>query len=112
MEKASLSSLSAKGKNSRSANFDVRCTVLNYNTALNAWTKSLYPEAADHTLFLLKQLGDGKAGVRPDVFTYTSVIDALAKVGTKKSAEKAEEILKNMEALYNETGDDKVRPNV
>mmetsp|Transcript_10992 Transcript_10992/g.16192 ORF Transcript_10992/g.16192 Transcript_10992/m.16192 type:complete len:1021 (-) Transcript_10992:273-3335(-) len=112
MEKASSSSLSAKEKNSKSANFAARPTVLSYNTVLNAWAKSSYPEAADRALSLLKQLEDGKRGVRPDVFTYTSAIDALAKSGTKKSAEKAEEILEKMEALYNETGDDKVRPNV
>eukprot|EP00957_Ditylum_brightwellii_P047225 3586710-Ditylum_brightwellii.AAC.1 len=112
MEKASSSSLSAKGKNSRSANFAARPTLLSYNTVLNAWTKSFYPEAADHALSLLKQLEDDKGGVRPDIFTCTSVIDALAKSGTKTSVEKAEEILEKIEALYNETGDDKVRSNV
>eukprot|EP00957_Ditylum_brightwellii_P087894 6693683-Ditylum_brightwellii.AAC.1 len=99
-------------RNSRSANFAAHPTVLSYNTVLNTWAKSLYPEASNHALSLLKQLEDGKGGVQPDVFTYTTVIDALAKSGTKKSAEKAEEILEKMEALYNETGDDKVGPNV
>eukprot|EP00957_Ditylum_brightwellii_P133096 10148617-Ditylum_brightwellii.AAC.1 len=80
MEKASSSSLSSKGKN-RSVNFAACPTVLSYNTVLNAWTKLFYPEAAEHALFLLKQLEDDKGGVRPDIFTYTSVIDAPAKNG-------------------------------
>eukprot|EP00957_Ditylum_brightwellii_P060906 4622797-Ditylum_brightwellii.AAC.1 len=60
MEKAFSSSLSSKGKNSRSVNFAMHPTVLSYNTVLKAWTKLFYPEASDHALSLLKQLEDDK----------------------------------------------------
>ena len=49
--------------------------------------------------------------VKPDVVSFTSVIDAWAKSGSKDGAAKAMNLLKQMEKLYVEEGQRGMKPN-
>lgn len=53
----------------------------------------------------------GDEDYRPDVTTYTSVIDAYGRCGDVQATERAEALLEHMEHSYRETGDKKMRPN-
>jgi hypothetical protein len=57
--------------------------------------------------------GDDKnsAAVKPDVVSFTSVIDTWAKSGKKNGAAKAMNLLKQMEKLYVEEGQQGMKPN-
>jgi hypothetical protein len=55
---------------------------------------------------------DGDQAFKPNTRTYTSVIDAWAKSGEKGAARRAEQILNNMIAQFDATGDVDVKPNV
>ena len=50
--------------------------------------------------------------VKPDIFSYTSVIDTYAKIGTEESANKANHLLHKIEAIYNTTHDISIQPNI
>eukprot|EP00553_Chaetoceros_curvisetus_P013306 CAMPEP_0204638090 /NCGR_PEP_ID=MMETSP0717-20131115/38520_1 /ASSEMBLY_ACC=CAM_ASM_000666 /TAXON_ID=230516 /ORGANISM="Chaetoceros curvisetus" /LENGTH=178 /DNA_ID=CAMNT_0051657741 /DNA_START=155 /DNA_END=688 /DNA_ORIENTATION=+ len=50
--------------------------------------------------------------VKPDVVSFTSVIDTWAKSGNKDGAAKAMNLLKQMERLYVEEGQRGMKPNV
>jgi len=52
-----------------------------------------------------------KRKIRPDTYTYNTVIDVLAKSGERDAAEKATELLKRMEYLYKVQGRDEVKPD-
>lgn len=58
--------------------------------------------------------GDDKKGavIKPDVVSFTSVIDTWAKSGKKNGAAKAMNLLKQMEKLYVEEGQQGMKPNV
>lgn len=55
---------------------------------------------------------EGRDDCRPDVFTYTSVIDALAKQCSVEAAQQAERLLEEAEEDYVQTGDIRAKPNV
>ncbi len=64
---------------------------------------------------LLKQMQkmheEGYPSLRPDIFSFASVLNAHANSREPGSARKAEEILEHMESLYNQNGDEHVKPN-
>ena len=98
-----------------------------YNTAINAYARWCYvsdtgsardeakvkyaAERVQEILCTMQTLHDtGDADVKPDKYTYTSVIDLLSKCDGM--AAKAEELLRHMEDLYIKTGDSDIKPNV
>ena len=89
-------------------NLRAKPNLLAYNTVLNAWSKSGEPGAAKQACAILETMEE-KPGITPDVYSFTSVIDACAKAG---DARMAETILHKMESLYNATGDISVKPNI
>ena len=48
----------------------------------------------------------------PDVVTYTSVIDTLAKEASLEASEKAEALLEELELSYDQTSDPRLKPNI
>lgn len=66
----------------RSALGGHRPTNIDYNVAINSWAKTRTPGSAKKALALyysMVNLAPERPDVAPDVFTYTSVIDALAR---------------------------------
>jgi len=60
---------------------------------------------------LEKYVETGDDDYKPDVTTYTSVIDAYARCGDVHATERAEELMNQMWKTYHETGDVSIRPN-
>ena len=55
---------------------------------------------------------ENRSDCRPDVFTYTSVIDAVAKHGYPHMAEQAALLLTEVEDEYQRTRQEYIKPNV
>lgn len=55
---------------------------------------------------------DNRADCRPDVYTYTSVIDALAKHSSPNASEQAVSLLTELEEEYNRDSEDILKPNI
>ena len=86
-----------------------------YNTVLNSLAKGggrSSGSTAENLLNIMeRKYQGGDMGAKPNVRTYTTVIDAWAKSGDLHAARKAERILKNLQSLYDDTGDPEVKPN-
>ena len=80
-------------------------TVQSYTSVISAWAKRGESGKAVMIFHRLEQSNM----IRPDTAAYTAVIDAFIKSGVEGSSEKAEIVLKRMEALY-QNGDELVRP--
>jgi len=103
----------------QNGNVHVRPNALSYNTIINVWSKSQDPYAADRALEIfhhMKRLStreeEDRTDCTPDVFTYTSLIDTLAKQDSEGAAEKAISLLEEIEALYQQTHNRSVKPNI
>lgn len=87
-----------------------------YNALLDCWAKSGSKEASKRAEEILQTMltryqETGDLSVKPNVRTYTTIIDILAKGKTKGNTEKAMMILDEMERLC-ESGDTDSCPNV
>lgn len=62
----------------------------------------------------MKKLCDeeSRSDCRPDVFTYTTVIDAIAKRGSAEAADRAISLLTEVEDEYKRSREDCVKPNI
>ena len=96
---------------------DLKPTVRTFNAVLNAWgnISQSNADAAHHAEAILYRMSKlyYKKGitecVKPNRVNYNTCIDAWAKAG---SARKAEKLLQKMEQLYEETGDEELKPSV
>ena len=66
----------------------VRPNLLSYNTVINSWAKSSDPESPKRAQSLLMRMlknykTDAFSTVKPDVVTFSSVLNALAKSKTQ-----------------------------
>lgn len=62
----------------------VRPNLLSYNTVINSWAKSSMPESAARAESLLTRMlkrykSESFSTIKPDVVTFSSVLNALAK---------------------------------
>jgi len=80
-----------------------------YSAVLDAMAKSGEAEQA-HALLneMMRLYSNGDANVQPDVYAFSCVLAAYANVGQAKATEG---LLGEMEVLYEQTGDEKFRPN-
>jgi pentatricopeptide repeat protein len=76
-------------------------TVVCFNVALNAWSKSGSDEAVDRCEALLDKMRGLK--LSPDIFNYTALIDAIARSGQKPE---------RVDAILNRMTEEGVDPNV
>lgn len=84
-----------------------------FNFLFDAWAFSGEDDAADQAMNLLKcmeEMGKSNPLMKPDVRSYTKVINAISRSASITAGEDAEKILSNMEALY-KSGDVAVKPN-
>jgi hypothetical protein len=94
----------------------LKADTIAFNTVLNAWATT--PDSADRAEALLEHMERlyqaGNVHVRPDVYSYASVMKAWASPSTKNrqvAAQKALALLERMERMYQETGNPDIRPN-
>lgn len=81
-----------------------------YNALINAWAKSLRPDAgkrAEEWLEKIEKMYLSGEDVKPDLFTFSSTIQAYANVNNGKDAER---IFMRMYEAYN-NGDGNCKPN-
>jgi hypothetical protein len=97
-------------------NLIVRPNRLSYNTVINAWAKSQLPESAKHAEALLLRMIRYSKSVplaTPDVVTFSTVLNAIAKSKTvTKKAEKCSTLLQIMIDLHKKDGSQFMKPNV
>jgi len=119
----------------RDGNEGAMPTSVSYNSVVNAWAKSAARgtgtnvDSAQRALDVLQRMEDLQINssskpqsqsqqqsqqqkVKPDIFTYTSVINALSRRGTEEAASKAKDLLDMIEARYEETKDPDIKPNI
>ena len=74
--------------------------IFTYNGVINCWSKSNRPEAPHHAHVILQTMiskfkENGNINIRPNVITYSSVIDAYARQGDIDGARNVFEIMEN-----------------
>ena len=80
--------------------------VISYNAVLSAWARSGVPQAGSRAEDLLRGMR-----VTPNAKSYASVMDAWSRSGTDESAARAHGLLKELQELYDRTGDEELCPN-
>lgn len=90
-------------------------TVSN-NIVMGIWSKSGHPDASWKALQILDAMEidfkKGKLHLKPDAYTYSSVIDGFARVGDEDSAEYGQEVLERMRILHRDHGGDPANTSV
>ena len=84
----------------------VRPSTITYNALINVWSKTQRADSGEKAAFWLKEMEE-RDDIQPDAATYTSVIDAYARCGNAKEAER---VLEKMIA-HGKSGDVTCRPN-
>ena len=88
---------------------DVRPSTTTYNSLLHCLAKhGSAREAAE----LLSQMERDSAIPSPDIYSYVSAIDALAAEARADSAEEARALVARVEALYRQSSDPNLKPNI
>jgi len=96
----------------------VRPNRLSYNTCINAWAKSQRPESAARAEAILLRMikcfkSDAFSTITPDVHTFSSVLNALAKSrNARHKANKCRSILMAMIELHENEGSRDTQPNI
>lgn len=83
--------------------------IFSYNAVLSAYMNSATFDAAAKTQRLLQQMRE--KDVQPDLLSYTICINTLSKSRVKGSAQKAEDLLRLLEAEY-ANGCEELKPDV
>jgi hypothetical protein len=84
---------------------------------MNVYAKSKVPDAASRAMEALTRMKtlskeEGRQDCQPDVFTYTSLIDTVAKESSVESSKLAEQLLEELETDFRKTVDDALKPNI
>lgn len=86
-----------------------------FNCLINAWAVSLAPDAVDRAYNVIRILHENprciQFGLQPDTISYASVLKCLLHSKNANAAQRAEEIIIEMERAYLE-GNIHVKPNV
>ena len=93
-------------------NIDAKPNTMVFNTVMNVLSKSKAKKTISpgKALDLFESMK--RQDVPRDVYTYTSVMDVLAKSESGKMSDKAEELLQEMTREYQRTKQPALRPNV
>lgn len=96
---------------------DERCkpSIEPFNCLISAWAISTAPDAVDRAYKVLLTLHENprciEFGLRPDTISYTSMLKCLLHSKSPNCAERAEQIIMEMESSYLE-GNVQVKPSV
>mmetsp|Transcript_2580 Transcript_2580/g.6188 ORF Transcript_2580/g.6188 Transcript_2580/m.6188 type:complete len:989 (+) Transcript_2580:124-3090(+) len=104
-------------RRSRDGENSVEPTVVTWGSVLRAYSLSGLPDSGEQAQRIVDMLetwyAEGKTLVRPNVICYTTVMSAWArgKAPARIALQKVNETLTKLEALYEETLDESLRPN-
>jgi len=89
--------------------------TISFSTTINAWSKSLDPNASDRVDALLRKMielydCENKNIYKPDVVTYTSVMQCWIKSKKPEGPEKVESILRELQRKERD-GDETMKPD-
>lgn len=88
--------------------YQVMPNTVSHNIVVDSWCKSGRPDAPDQVLDLLETMENafkrGKTNMKPDGYTYSSVIGCFVKVDRKDAPHVAEGLLARMQTLYHNFG--------
>jgi hypothetical protein len=82
-----------------------------YNVVINSLAKSRQHFAARKAYALLQQM-QGTEAAKPDIITYTSVIECFSKSSDPHAAEVSLDLLQQASELYKASGNPKLMPNL
>eukprot|EP00559_Dactyliosolen_fragilissimus_P009061 CAMPEP_0184868762 /NCGR_PEP_ID=MMETSP0580-20130426/31695_1 /TAXON_ID=1118495 /ORGANISM="Dactyliosolen fragilissimus" /LENGTH=661 /DNA_ID=CAMNT_0027369863 /DNA_START=315 /DNA_END=2301 /DNA_ORIENTATION=+ len=102
--------------------------VISYNAVIHAWARCGIEEAAENAETILRRMEaqvtnamehnsklsqqkHDRNFIRPNMRTYSSVIDAWSRSNHPSAAQRAQSILDEMETLYATTKDPSIQPN-
>ena len=99
----------------RAGNKASRPTAMSRNILIHVWARHPDEAAASAVLRIFGDMQElaqeeGRSDCRPDVFTYTSLIDVLAKQSDQ--SELAIQLLEELEEMYERTRDTNLKPNI
>ena len=83
-----------------------------FNVVINAYAKCSDPLAAKKAYDLLQRMKQGSFRSKPDIITYTSVIECCSKSADPDASTVAVNLLEEAFALHEQTGDPALRPNL
>ena len=90
--------------------YDIAPDTVSNNILVSAWSKSQRSEAPERALEIFTQMEEGfKKGnqeVKPDNYSYTSVIDCFVKANRPQAGPQAMGLLERMQALHRDHGGD------
>jgi len=91
-------------------NIDAKPNTMVYNTIFNVMSKSKSSTAPTKAMELLETMK--QKGITLDVYTYTSVIDVLAKAASASHTDTSIQLLHEMQSEYERTRRVSLKPNV
>lgn len=100
---------------SRTQREDLRPDTRSYTKVINSWSRRSrqYSDAPERALAILQRMdhlhAQGNEFVKPNAYSFTALIDTFANAGMPTQAE---EWFEEMEARYEQCGEDDVKPNV
>jgi pentatricopeptide repeat protein len=90
--------------------YDIAPDTVSNNILVSAWSKSQRSEAPERALEIFTQMEEGfKKGnqeVKPDNYSYTSVIDCFVKANRPQAGPQAMGLLERMQAVHRDHGGD------
>jgi len=90
----------------------VEPTNRHFNVVINAYAKSSDPFAARKAHALLQRMKEGTFLRKPDIISYTSVIECFSKSAESDAPRIVIDLLEEAFAVYQQTGDPAMRPNL
>jgi pentatricopeptide repeat protein len=93
------------------SDYHVQPDTISYNSLLYGYAQANQPEQAETVLKEMMQLSTQNPDINPDSISFNTVLLAWSRSGSRKACQRAEELLKHMEVLY-EAGNVHVAPDV
>ena len=90
----------------------VEPTNRHFNVVINAYAKGSDPFAARKAYDLLQRMKGGSFRSKPDIISYTSVIECFSKSADPQAAETVLALLDEAFAVHESSGDPAMRPNL
>lgn len=89
---------------------ELRPETITFNALMNAWSRSKALDAAERVESILNYMLDEGSDARPNVISFSTAIFACGRSEQDDGALRAELLLEQMEKLYEESGNDSLRP--
>ena len=92
---------------------DAKPNAITYSTLMDAWIQNKLPAKAEKVWNQLTEafIQSPETSIKPTVIQVTQIMDAWSKSGVSNAGEKAENILDQIENLYETYQDEVMKPN-